>query len=173
VPESTPSFRERFVWLVETSRHKLHRVLSRLSGEPELAADLVQEAFVRLYRRGSLPDSPEAWLITVAMNLLRNEKTTQRRRLRLLEVGRAPDVAAPPPTLADESAAALKRRRVRAALDGLAERDRELLLLRSEGYSYRDIARALELNEASVGTLLARARRAFLAAYEETSDAPR
>jgi DNA-directed RNA polymerase specialized sigma24 family protein len=39
------------------------------------------------------------------------------------------------------------------------------LLLRAEGYSYRDIATALDLNEASVGTLLARAVRAFRESY--------
>jgi RNA polymerase sigma-70 factor (ECF subfamily) len=47
-----------------------------------------------------------------------------------------------------------------------------MLLLQAEGYSYRDIAAALELHEASVGTLLARARRAFLTAYGSRSDAP-
>jgi len=51
------------------------------------------------------------------------------------------------------------------------ERERRLLLLRSEGFSYRDIAAALELNEASVGTLLARARTAFREIYKEASDA--
>ncbi|MBA3258421.1 MAG: hypothetical protein H0T68_03010, partial [Gemmatimonadales bacterium] len=48
---------------------------------------------------------------------------------------------------------------------------RSLLLLHTEGYSYRDLAVALGLNEASVGTLLARARRAFRRCYGETSDA--
>ena len=48
-----------------------------------------------------------------------------------------------------------------------------MLLLQTEGYSYRDIAAALELKEGSVGTLLARARRAFLTAYGSGSDAPR
>ena len=47
------------------------------------------------------------------------------------------------------------------------ERESRLLLLRAEGYSYRDIAAALELHEASVGTLIARARRAFRTLYEE------
>jgi RNA polymerase sigma-70 factor (ECF subfamily) len=55
---------------------------------------------------------------------------------------------------------------VRSALDRLPARERELLLLRAEGYSYREMADALELNEASVGTLLARAKRAFRLAYE-------
>jgi DNA-directed RNA polymerase specialized sigma24 family protein len=52
-------------------------------------------------------------------------------------------------------------------------RERELLLLRAEGYSYRDIASALELNETSVGTLLARARRRFEEAYGGGSNAAR
>jgi RNA polymerase sigma-70 factor (ECF subfamily) len=56
-------------------------------------------------------------------------------------------------------------------MDVLPERDRKLLLLQAEGFSYRDIASALGLNEASVGTFLARARRAFRTAYEEPADA--
>jgi DNA-directed RNA polymerase specialized sigma24 family protein len=47
-----------------------------------------------------------------------------------------------------------------------------LLLLRAEGYRYRDIAAALELNESSVGTLLARAKSAFRNHYEGRTDAP-
>jgi DNA-directed RNA polymerase specialized sigma24 family protein len=53
----------------------------------------------------------------------------------------------------------------------MPKRDRELLLLRAEGYSYRELAGALRLNEASIGTLLARARDAFRALYEESTDA--
>ena len=54
--ETTPSFHDRFVGLFQAHFHRLYRYLDRLSGEPELAADLAQEAFVRLYRRGSLPE---------------------------------------------------------------------------------------------------------------------
>ena len=64
------------------------------------------------------------------------------------------------------------RRRVRFALERLPERERRMLLLRGEGYSYRDIAAALALNEASVGVILARARQAFRRSYEESFGAP-
>ena len=67
--EPTPSFEESFVRLFRAHHARLYRYLQRLSGEPELAADLVQDAFVRLYRRGSLPDAPEAWLISVASRI--------------------------------------------------------------------------------------------------------
>jgi DNA-directed RNA polymerase specialized sigma24 family protein len=56
---------------------------------------------------------------------------------------------------------------VRQALDLLPVREGALLLLRAEGYRYRDIAAALGLNEASVGVMLARARTAFRRVYEE------
>jgi len=64
------------------------------------------------------------------------------------------------------------RRHVRVALDRMPERERRMLLMHAEGYSYRDIAAVLELNEASVGVLLARARRAFRETYEDAFDAP-
>ena len=41
----------------------------------------------------------------------------------------------------------------------------ELLLLRSDGLSYEEVASALELNPGSVGTLLGRAQRAFRKEY--------
>jgi RNA polymerase sigma-70 factor (ECF subfamily) len=53
------------------------------------------------------------------------------------------------------------RASVRAALDRLPERERQLLLLRAEGFSYKQLASALALHEGSVGTLLARARESF------------
>ena len=173
MPETTPSFHYRFVDLFNAHFHRLYRYLDRLSGEPELAADLAQEAFVKLYRRGSLPDAPEAWLISVAMNLFRNERSTRSRRRRLLTLARGEGVHSDPPPSPDRAAVAEdSRRRVRFAIDRLPEREGHMLLLRAEGYSYRDIAAALELNEASVGTLLARARRAFRETYEDAFDAP-
>jgi RNA polymerase sigma-70 factor (ECF subfamily) len=50
---------------------------------------------------------------------------------------------------------------VRRALDALGPRDRELLLMREEGFSYREIAEAVGVSATSVGTLLARAQKRF------------
>lgn len=157
-----PLSHEQFTELFDANFERLYRFLDRSSGESELAADLAQEAFVKLYQRGSLPDRPEAWLITVAMNLLRNVKTSRARRRRLLTAFRGARVHSDPPESPQEAAEAHElQRNVRAAIGRLPERDRDLLLLRAEGYSYRDMAEALALNEASIGTLLARAKRAF------------
>lgn len=166
-------FEREFRRLFDAHHARLFRYLDRLSGEPDLANDLVQETFVRLYRRGSLPDTPEAWLITVAMNLFRNAKAKRTRRRGLLTRARAQAVLADPPATDDATGAAEERLRVRIALERLRDRERQLLLLNAEGYRYSEIAGALDLNEASVGTLLARARRAFREAWEEASHAPR
>ena len=164
---------DHFVRLFEAHFQRLVRYLDRLSGEPDLAADLAQETFVRLYARGAAPDSSAAWLITVATNLFRNARAQRSRRLRLLTPERGESVLAdPPPAPGQTTEDAETRGRVRAALDRLDERERQLLLLRAEGYSYHDLALALDLNEASVGTLLARAKRAFRAVYEGDHDAP-
>ena len=61
---------------------------------------------------------------------------------------------------------------VRRAIDCLPDRERSLLLLHAEGYAYRDSAIALELNEHSIGPLLAGARHAFRVCYERSPDAP-
>jgi RNA polymerase sigma-70 factor (ECF subfamily) len=170
--ERAASFHDQFTAIFDANFARLYRYLDRLSGEPELADDVAQEAFVRLYRRGSLPDAPEAWLISVAMNLFRNVQTTRRRRRRLLTTERATRAHADPAPPADERVVAEEtRRRVRATIDGMPERERQLLLLQAEGFSYREIAAGLELHVASVGTLLARARDLFRTRYEERSDA--
>jgi len=152
------AFRREF----EQRYDPLARYLARLTGDVATAADLAQEAFVRLFGRGSMPDDPAAWLVSVAHNLLRNERQQIARRLRLLErhageVSPVETSASPHDALETDE----RRTQVRRALDTLAERDRQMLLLRYEGFAYREIAQALALNEASVGTLLTRAKTAF------------
>lgn len=166
------SFRDEFAELFNEQFDRLYRYLDRLSGDPDLAADVAQETFVKLFERGSMPDAPQAWLISVAMNLFRNAHTTRTRRARLLKV--VPEAE----MFTDRSVAPTRppenrelERRVRRALDGIPERERQMLLLRAEGFSYREIAEALHVNETSVGTLLARAKQAFRERYEEKFDA--
>src|SRR5262245_24550079 len=160
--DMTRSFRDDFVELYDAHFARVYRYMDRLSGDPDLAADIAQETFIKLYERGSIPDTPGAWLVTVAMNLFRNAHATQSRRRHLLNVvpdaerfsDRAVEAAPSAETRALEA-------RVRKALERVPERERHMLLLRAEGYSYREIAAALQIQETSVGTLLARAKRAF------------
>ena len=151
---------------------RLFRYLSRVSGERELAADLAQEAFTRLYQRREPPDAPGAWLVSVALNLFRNARSMRRRRESLLTEERAGiSLGEPAPSPLQGAERESTRSLVRATLDRMPERERHLLLLQAEGYSYREIAIALSLHEPSVGALLARAKQAFKDHYREPDDA--
>ena len=166
-------FDAEFDRLFEQHFAQLFRYLDRSLGDAQLAADLAQETFVRLFDRGEMPDEPIAWLITVAANLLRDDKRRTTRRLRLLASAPA-DVphAAAAPDPADAIDQAERRDQVRAALARLAPRDRDALLLRHSGYSYREIALALGITETGVGTVLLRAGASFRKAYQELHGDP-
>jgi RNA polymerase sigma factor (sigma-70 family) len=159
--------------LFDEQYSSLFRYLDRLSGDPDLAADLAQEAFVRLYRRGEVPEDARAWLGTVATNLFRDERRRSSRRLRLLSE-QPPELTLGAPAPAPDAGAISveQRESVRSALDRLSLRDRQMLLLRHEGYSYREIAQALGVPETGVGTQLIRATAAFRAAFLEEHRAP-
>jgi RNA polymerase sigma-70 factor, ECF subfamily len=162
VPGTAQAFDREFRARFDELFGVLFRLLDRLSGDAALASDIAQETLIRLYRRAAMPDDLRAWIVTVALNeLRRTERRASRRRL-LLALHR---VVVPQPreqTRADDALVHDERRTlVRAALDALPPRDRAMLLLRAEGYSYREIAIALGMKEASVGTLLSRAKDAF------------
>lgn len=166
--ERPPGFEEAFCRLFDQQFPSLFRYLHRLTGDGDLADDLAQEVFVRLYQRASFPEDTRGWMGAVAHNLLRDNKRTARRRLHLMEA-RPAALAPAAPSGADEALLVEERlQAVRRALDELSERDRRMLLLRHEGYSYREIAHALGVNERSVGTLLLRASRAFHGALGES-----
>ncbi len=142
----------------------LFRYCHRLTGDPDHADDLAQEAFFRLLDRG--PRGPahglRVWMFKVATNLIRDAARQADTRRRIM-AGSAPPDPVPGPDAGLERDE--KIRGVRAALDRLPPRDREVLLLRQEGFSYKEIARVVNVSPTSVGTLLARALQRFESAY--------
>jgi RNA polymerase sigma-70 factor, ECF subfamily len=150
--------------LYERLQPSLWRYVHRLVGDGDVCDDVVQEAFVRLLKRPDLRgNAARLWLFTVATNLVRDRGRTSSRRRRLL-------TAVPVDGPASESAdRRLERdeqvRAVRAALDQLPERDRQLLLMREEGFKYHEIAEVIGTAPSSIGTLIARATKRFTEVY--------
>jgi RNA polymerase sigma-70 factor, ECF subfamily len=142
----------------------LFRYLHRLTGDGDVAEDIAQEAFVRLLKQPLPEHEIRPWLFTVAMNLVRDRARKSERRARLLTT--APALVTRP-NLPDENVERTERiQAVREVLEQLPERDRQLLLMREEGFKYDEIARVIGVAPASVGTLIARALKKFVAAFE-------
>ena len=143
----------------------LVRFLHRKVWDEERARDLAQEAFVRALREE--PDKPRPFLFAVAANLARDEARTvirRRKHLALIQGGLTEE--APVDTEAELDRAE-QGQRVRDALEGLSERDREVLLLWDGGMSYTEIAAETGLAAGAVGTTLARARKRLVETYEQ------
>ncbi len=104
----------------------------------------------------------EGWLYRAAVRTGLDEL---RRRTRRMRYERLLGFARGPSTPEQIRAAGEECERVRLVLSVIARRDAEMLLLRSDGFSYEQLAAAFELNPASVGTLLSRAQRAFRKEY--------
>lgn len=139
------------------------RTVARVTGDPSRAEDLASEAFWKLWRNPQAHgDAAVGWLYRTALRLALNELRGRERRGRYERLSSS---AASVATPEEAHAAAEERGQVRAVLADLDSRDAELLLLRAGGLSYNEVAATLEINPASVGTLMARAQRAFRKEY--------
>jgi RNA polymerase sigma-70 factor (ECF subfamily) len=156
-----------FEALFQQHWERLCRVLYSILGDWDEAEDLALETFVQLHRRP--PAETErlgGWLYRVASNRALNALRARKRRQHY--EAQAMRQALENDALEDPAAAvevALERQRVRAALGALKPRSAQLLILRNSGLSYAEIAGALDLSPASVGTLLRRAEVEFEQAY--------
>ena len=155
----------------EQGRAILAYALRRV-GDREDAADVVAETFLVAWRRlGEVPNDAGArlWLYAVARRVISNLHRTERRRTRLgrrlTETLRTELATHPAPS--GEAAEVL------AAMAGLRDEDRELLLLVSwEELSPGEAARVLGISSLATRSRLHRARRRLRALLEERKPAP-
>ncbi|WP_240722189.1 RNA polymerase sigma factor [Poseidonocella sp. HB161398] len=148
--------------LFTSHRGELESYLTRKIRDPEVAADLTQETFLRFMQRGGetgeVIGNVRSYLYRTAHNLMVDY---------LRQQGRA-RVDTPGPEVMDhltddrpdQEQATLDRERLQllaAALRDLPLRSRQIFLLaRIEGLSYREVAARLEISESSVQKHLAR-----------------
>ena len=130
-----------------------YRVLSREDTE-----DIVSEVFLKAAKNARTYDPEKAgmgtWLYRIAENTLTDH--FRRKRFRILSFGEAPE----PMVDFERQLAGIsseKRRMVFRELARLQEKERRIVYYKFfEGYSNREIAAALDMNESTVGTALSR-----------------
>lgn len=149
-------------WLEDLFRRHYADLMAyavRRCGSRAEAEDVVAETFtVALRRIGDLPEGEEArlWLFGTARLVRMNHDRSRRRQRGLLQRMRSA-LPASDPTRADERRPEAEA--IRAALSGLREPDREVLLLQAwEGLTANEIASVLEITPAAVWKRLERAR---------------
>ena len=183
-----------FEELVRRYEARLVRLMYTIGPRADLAEDLAQETFMRVYRARKRYEAGakfSTWLFTIAGNVARNAARSLGRRREVSEVDapRGDDSPRSPQLLASTAldASGLMPTRqaegveraaiVRAAVGTLSERQRMALMLsRFENMSYAEIAETMDLTTKAVKSLLSRARvnlREILQPYIDAGLIPR
>jgi len=145
----------------------LVRLAHIMLGSRQAAEDVVQEAFLGLYRRFAQLDDPSRALGYVRSSVLNGCRSALRRR-RTLDL----DGAHQPPVTSAESAvlSAEERRELLAALRALPPRQREALALKFYlDLPEQEIADAMGIGQSTVRSTLHRGLAALGRAIRETS----
>jgi RNA polymerase sigma-70 factor (ECF subfamily) len=162
-----PMDSDAFAGFYERSARPLWAYLARVSGDPALADDLMQESYVR-FLCASLADEGEVagrrYLFRIATNLLRDHW----RRPRQASIEEIPEA------FFAASATSSPVELLGPALARMRPRERQLLwLAHAEGYTHREIAEVTGLAATSIRLLLFRARRKIASLLREQSSTPR
>jgi len=163
-----------FGLIVARYQVRLLNFVYRMIGDRERAEDLVQEAFLRVYRHLDRFDRNRkfsTWIYTIASNLAKNELRNRSRSpfVALEPTGHSPDAGERPIEFEDRTSrpdALYERRSLRALVDEtvakLSSHHREVFVLRElEGKSYEEIAEIMHCNLGTVKSRLNRARQSF------------
>ncbi len=151
-------------FLVRYEGKLLRFVMHLVGGDYHAAQDVVQETFTQVARdpdRLIGAESCHNWLLAVARNIaisrIRHDVRAKRYQATLREKGAGADAKGAPTSALEAQERSAK---IRAAIDRLQPRYRELLLLKvQEEKSYREIAAITGLTVTNVGFLLHRAMK--------------
>ena len=153
-----PAQRADFLRVFLSQRSQMEAMVSRRVGCRATAADLVQELFLRFWRRPQVQvEELSTYLLRSAHNMaidhLRSESSRNRNEGVLLEE-QLSEPSAPETALA----ASHDLQRVEQALRGLPERTRHIFLLnRVHGRTYGEIAKAMQVSQSAVEKHMMRA----------------
>lgn len=149
--DSTAMEERQFQLLYEATARPIHAYLIGMTGQRDIADDVLQETYCRFlsrHRGGMLPAESRPYLFRIATNLLRDRWRTRHETQPLDDFDQAHS---------EDLNAQLDVRRVMKALK---PRERELLWLAYvEGMTHTEIATATGLTALSVRPLLFRARK--------------
>jgi RNA polymerase sigma-70 factor (ECF subfamily) len=141
-------------------------IIARVVGDRARSEDLAVEVFLKLWRnRKAQSENVEGWLYRVAVRTGLDELRRQRRRGHYERMLAWVQPRLPAATPEDIHFVSQKQDKVRSVLSILKPLQAQFLLLRSHDFSYQEVASILNLNPASIGTLVRRAEESFRKEY--------
>lgn len=163
---------EAFAQLMRANEKRIYNLTLRMTGNPEDAMDLAQEAFLNAWRGLKFFQGDSAfstWVYRLASNACIDHLRRKKRRQ---------DISAPMPAVEEDDSQPdipddrfrpdqeLERRELRRtvirSLEQLSDEHRQVLVMRElNGLSYQEIADVLDLEAGTVKSRIARARNSL------------
>ena len=147
---------ETFKTIFMPLRHKLFGMALRMTGNPDDAADAVQDAYIRFWERREeivLKDSPEAFCMAMQRNICVG-------MLRKRRISEPVDNAACFPETSDADEVKEHAAKIVRIIATLPEKQRKVMRMRDlQELQFGEISALLGESEANIRTLLSRARK--------------
>jgi RNA polymerase sigma-70 factor (ECF subfamily) len=160
-----------FGTLVQRYERRLIRVISRFVSDLDLAEDLAQETFLRVYERLDQFDPARRfspWLFRIGVNLAMDYHRRKKKRVWSFLFSDSRNVQSLEPVAVDKKSQHDLQLEVRRVVDLLPEKYRTVLLLRDmELFPTSEIAAILNRKEATIRWRLAEARLRFQELWEK------
>lgn len=149
-----------FEVIIREVQNPMFRLAIAFTGDEAKAKDIVQDAVIKLWKHSDKLDEVEnvkAWSLRVTRNLCIDRK----RKMKIIpsDLNAAYDVSTDQPDPERQSVVNDQISLVNKALDTLSDKQRTAMVLREmEGYSYQEVAEAMEENINQVKILIHRGR---------------
>jgi RNA polymerase sigma-70 factor, ECF subfamily len=165
VEQSRGGSETAFGELVKRYEQKLYRVIFRFVNDRELAEDLAQETFLRVYERLDQYDPSRRfapWLFQIGVNLTIDYIRKQKRRKKICHFSERAEDKSFDPGGEDPHKQWELSLEVKHVLSMLPEKYRTVMILKDlENFSHSEIAAVLNRNEGTIRWRLAHAREKF------------
>ena len=163
---------EAFAQLMHDNEKRIYNLILRMTGNPEDAMDLAQEAFLNAWRGLKFFKGDSAfstWVYRLASNACIDHLRRQKRRQDISlpmpvdeEDDSIPDIPDERFLPEQELERQELRRAVAEGLERLSDEHRQVLVMREiNGLSYQEIGDILDLEEGTVKSRIARARNSL------------
>jgi RNA polymerase sigma-70 factor (ECF subfamily) len=168
--------KEAFAEIVRAYQQMVFNLAYRYLGSHEEAEDLTQEVFIRVYRflrRFKGESSLKTWIYRITVNSAYNRydwlKRRKHKKQLSLDSGNTPDekplkekIKIKDKNPESETLSREMQRKIQSSIESLPKRLRMAVILRDvEGLSYNEISEALQINEGTVKSRIARGRAAL------------